>query len=277
VGLKPTYGLVSTRGVVPLSWSLDHIGPMCRRVTDTALLLQSIAGYDALDINSVNAVPPDYLKGMRQKVSSLRIGIPRRMFYESLHPDIEQAITEALKVLRGLTASTRDVELPAYKTLPVVGAEAYTFHAPYFTKTPQLYQPMTRRRLEGGAAVTAAAYIEGRRELDRLRRAVSDVFSTVDVLVTPTTPMLPPTVAEGLADPGTPPAGGVAPSLRNTQPFDIYGLPSISVPCGFSRDAMPIGLEISGPRLGEPVVLALAYAYEQATNWHKRIPPGDQN
>jgi aspartyl-tRNA(Asn)/glutamyl-tRNA(Gln) amidotransferase subunit A len=274
VGLKPTYGLVSTRGVIPLSWSLDHIGPMCRGVADTALILQSIAGYDVLDTNSVNAVPPDYFKGMRQKVSSLRIGIPRRTFYESLHPDIEQAVTEALKVLRGLTASPRDVELPAYKTLPVVGAEAYTFHAPYFTKTPQLYQPMTRRRLEGGAAVTAAAYIEGRRELDRLRRAVSDVFSTVDVLVTPTTPILPPTVTEGLADPGTPPAGGVAASLGNTQPFDIYGLPSISVPCGFSRDALPIGLEISGPRLGESVVLALAYAYEQATNWHKRMPPG---
>jgi aspartyl-tRNA(Asn)/glutamyl-tRNA(Gln) amidotransferase subunit A len=275
VGLKPTYGLVSTRGVVPLSWSLDHIGPMCRRVMDAALMLQPIAGYDERDINSINAVPPAYLKGLRQKVSSLRIGIPSAVFYESLHPDIEQAVTEALRVLRGLTASMRDVELPAYKTLPVVAAEAYAFHAPYFTKTPQLYQPMTRRRIEGGASVTATAYIEGRRELQRLRRTVNDVFSTVDVLVTPTTPVLPPTVAEGLADPGTPPPGGVAPSLRNTQPFDIYGLPSISVPCGFSRDGLPIGLEISGPRLGESIVLALAHAYEQATDWHKRTPPGN--
>ena len=124
---------------------------MCRRVTDAALMLQSIAGYDALDINSVNAAPQDYVKGMARKVSSLRIGIPRAVFYDSLDADIEQAVSEALRVLRGLTASTRDVELPAYKTLPVVGAEAYTFHAPYFTKTPQLYQPMTRRRLEGGA------------------------------------------------------------------------------------------------------------------------------
>jgi aspartyl-tRNA(Asn)/glutamyl-tRNA(Gln) amidotransferase subunit A len=275
VGLKPTYGLVSTRGVVPLSWSLDHIGPMCRRVSDAAVMLQSIAGYDAQDINSINAPPPDYVKGMASKVSSLRIGIPRAVFYESLHPDIEQAVAEALRVLRGLTASTRDVQLPAYKTLPVVAAEAYTFHAPYFTKTPQLYQPMTRRRLEGGATITTAAYIEGRRELERLRRAVNEVFSTVDLLVTPTTPVLPPTVADAIADPGTPPPGGVAPSLRNTQPFDIFGLPSISIPCGFSRDGMPIGLEISGPRMGEPVVLALARAYEQATDWHKRMPPGN--
>jgi aspartyl-tRNA(Asn)/glutamyl-tRNA(Gln) amidotransferase subunit A len=272
VGLKPTYGVVSTRGVIPLSWSLDHVGPMCRRVTDAALMLQAIAGYDALDINSVDAAPPDYLKGMAQKVSSLRIGIPRAVFYDSLDPEIEQAVSEALRVLRGLTASTRDVELPAYTTLPVVGAEAYTFHAPYFTKTPQLYQPMTRRRLEGGATVTAAAYIEGRRELERLRRAMNNVFSTADVLVTPTTPILPPAVADALADPGTPPPGGVALSLRNTQPFDIFGVPSISIPCGFSRGGLPIGLEISGPRLGESIVLALARAYEQVTDWHKRMP-----
>jgi aspartyl-tRNA(Asn)/glutamyl-tRNA(Gln) amidotransferase subunit A len=246
---------------------------MCRRATDAALMLQSISGYDALDINSVNAPPQDYVKGMARKVSSLRIGIPREVFYDSLDADIEQAVSEALRALRGLTASTRDVELPAYKTLPVVGAEAYTFHAPYFTKTPQLYQPMTRRRLEGGASVTAAAYIEGRRELDRLRRAVNDVFSTVDVLVTPTTPILPPTVEDAVADPGTPPPGGVAPSLRNTQPFDIYGVPSISIPCGFSRSGLPIGLEISGPRLGESIVLAVARAYEQVTDWHKRMPP----
>jgi aspartyl-tRNA(Asn)/glutamyl-tRNA(Gln) amidotransferase subunit A len=272
VGLKPTYGLVSTRGVIPLSWSLDHIGPMSRRVTDAAMMLQSIAGYDALDINSVNAVPPDYVKGMAQKISSLRIGIPRAVFYDSLDPDIEQAMNEALRLLRGLTASMRDVELPPYKTLPVVAAEAYAYHASYFTKTPELYQPLTRRRLQGGMNITATAYIEGLRELGRLRRAVNDVFSTVDVLVTPTTPILPPTVAEGLAEAGTPPPGGVAPSLRNTQPFDIFGLPSISLPCGFSRGGLPIGLEISGPRMGEPVVLALARVYEQVTDWHKRVP-----
>jgi aspartyl-tRNA(Asn)/glutamyl-tRNA(Gln) amidotransferase subunit A len=272
VGLKPTYGLVSTRGVVPLSWSLDHVGPMCRTVADTALLLQVIAGYDPLDTNSLAGTPPDYANAMRRNVSRLRIGIPRSPFYENVAPEIEQAVNDALQVLRRLTASVRDVELPRYATIPVVGAEAYAFHAPYFTKTPELYQPVTRRRLQGGSTVTATAYVEGRRELDRLRRAVGDVFSTVDVLVTPTTPIPPVTIQEGINDSGTPPAGGVALSLRNTQPFDIYGLPSISVPCGFSRSGVPIGLEISGPRLGEPVVLALAHAYEQATDWHRRRP-----
>jgi aspartyl-tRNA(Asn)/glutamyl-tRNA(Gln) amidotransferase subunit A len=273
VGLKPSYGLVSTRGVVPLSWSLDHVGPMCRTVADAAMLLQPIAGYDALDINSVNAVVPDYRKALRQKVSALRIGIPRAVFYDMLDPDIEQAVRQALAVIARLTASTRDVELPPYQTLPVVGAEAWVFHAPYFTKTPQLYQPGTRQRLQGGSAVSAAAYIEGRRELERLRRAVAGVFSAVDLLVTPTTPVLPQTVDEAVNNPALPPPGGVALSLRNTQPFDIFGLPSISVPCGFSRSGLPIGLEISGPRLGETQVLALAQAYEQATDWHRRTPP----
>ena len=272
-GLKPTYGLVSTRGVVPLSWSLDHVGPMCRTVSDTAILLQQIAGYDALDTNSISAAPPDYAKAMRRNISTLRLGIPRAVFYEMLNPEIEQAVNDALQVLGRLTASAREVQLPPYKTLPVVGAEAYAFHAPYFTKTPELYQPMTRRRLEAGSTVTAAAYIEGRRELERLRRAVGAVFSTVDLLITPTTPVLPPTVQDAIDDPGTPPVGGVALSLRNTQPFDIYGLPSISIPCGFSRSGFPIGLEISGPRFGEPAVLALADAYEHATEWHERTPP----
>jgi aspartyl-tRNA(Asn)/glutamyl-tRNA(Gln) amidotransferase subunit A len=271
-GLKPTYGLVSTTGVVPLSWSLDHVGPMTRTVADCAVLLQAIAGYDPRDTNSVNAVPPDYTKALGQKVSAYRLGIPRAVFYEGLDPEIEHAVNDALQVLRRLTVSTRDVELPKYERLPVVGAEAYAFHSPYFTKTPELYKTPTKQRIEGGSRISASEYIDGKRELDRLRRAVADVFSTVDLLVTPTAPILPQTVEEALKDPVVPQPGGVAPSLRNTQPFDIYGLPTISIPCGFSRIGLPIGLQISGPHLGESHVLALAHAFEQATEWHRRAP-----
>jgi aspartyl-tRNA(Asn)/glutamyl-tRNA(Gln) amidotransferase subunit A len=272
VGLKPTYGLVSTRGVVPLSWSLDHVGPMCRTVFDAALALQPIAGYDALDSNSVPAIPPDYATAVRGRTPALRLGVPRPVFYENLDPEIERAVTEALRVLRGLSVSMQDYPLPPYRTLPIVAAEAYTYHAQYFSKTPDRYQPMTRRRLEAGSRVSATAYIEGKRELDRLRRAVLGVFQTVDLLITPTTPVLPALVQEAAADSGTPPPGGVALSLRNTQPFDIFGLPTVSLPCGFSRSGLPIGLSISGPPLGEGMVLALAYAYERATEWHRRRP-----
>jgi aspartyl-tRNA(Asn)/glutamyl-tRNA(Gln) amidotransferase subunit A len=272
-GLKPTYGRVSTRGVIPLAWSLDHVGPMCRTVGDAALLLQAIAGYDPKDTNSVDAPVPDYSQAFRLKVATLRLGIPRAVFYEQLDPEIEAAVNKAIEVLRKLTASVRDVQLPAYQTLPIVGAEAYTYHAPYFTKTPELYQPETRQRLEGAQKVTAEAYVQGRRELDRLRRAVQEVFAGVDLLVTPTTPIPPAAIAESETS-DTPPPGGVQLSLRNTQPFDIYGLPAISVPGGFTSSGLPIGLQISGPHFGEQTVLALAQAYERATEWSTRRPGG---
>jgi len=271
-GLKPTYGRVSTAGVVPLSWSLDHVGPMCRTVADTATLLQAIAGYDPADTNSVDAPVPDYSRALTERTAALRVGIPRALFYEGLDPEVERAIEEALAVIRRQTMTMHDVELPKYETLPVVGAEAYAFHLPYVTKTPELYKPATRQRIEGGARVSASDYIAGKRELDRLRRAVAAVFSNVDLLVTPTAPVLPPTVDEAVNNPVVPPPGGVAPTLRNTQPFDIFGLPTISIPCGFSRAGLPIGLQITGPRLGEARVLTLAYAFEQATEWHRRAP-----
>ena len=271
VGLKPTYGRVSTRGVVPLSWSLDHIGPMCRTVADAALLLGAIAGYDPQETSSLDAPVPDYTRALHAKVSGLRLGIPRAVFFDQIDPEIAAATNKAIEVLGKLTAGARDIQLPAYQTLPIVGAEAYAYHLPYVSETPELYQPSTLERIEGGAKVTAAAYIQARRELDRLRRAVGEVFGTVDLLVTPTTPIPPASIADTVR-PDVPPPGGTTFSLRNTSPFDIYGLPTISIPCGFTRSGLPIGVQISGPHLGEAQVLALAHAYEQATDWHTHRP-----
>jgi aspartyl-tRNA(Asn)/glutamyl-tRNA(Gln) amidotransferase subunit A len=245
---------------------------MCRTVGDDALLLQAIAGYDPQDSNSVDAPVPDYAQALRSKVTTLRLGVPRVVFFEQIDPEIEKAVNQAIEALAKLTAGgVHDVQLPRYPNLPMIAAEAYAYHASYLVKTPELYQPSTRARLEAGTRVTAEAYIQGRRELDRVRRAVRDVFAEVDVLITPTTPVSPATIAES-ADQGVPAPGGVALSLRNTQPFDIYGLPTISIPCGFTSAGMPIGLQISGPHFGEQTVLALAHAYEQATEWHKRRP-----
>jgi len=270
-GLKPTYGRVSPRGVIPLSWSLDHVGPMCRTVGDVALLLQGIAGYDPQEITSVDAPVRDYTQALRAKISALRLGVPRKMFFEQIDPEITAAMDQAIEALRKLTEGVRDIELPPYRTLPVVAAEAWAYHAAYVTKTPELYQPSVRERVESGKKITTEAYIEGRRELDRLRRRVREVFVNVDLLITPTTPVSPATIAES-ANAEVPPPGGVGFSLRNTQPFDIFGLPAISVPCGFTSSGLPIGLQITGPHWGEPAVLALAHAYEQATEWHMRRP-----
>ncbi len=272
VGLKATYGRVSARGVVPLSWSLDHAGPLCRSVADTALLLEAIAGYDPLETTSMDWPSESYSKTFHAKTAALRVGVVRRFFFEQVDPEIEAAVNGAIAVLQKMTAGVRDVELPEVGTPPVTPAEAYAFHAPYFTKTPDLYQPWTRQRLQLASTVTAAQYIEGRREVDRLRRMMTNWFSAVDVLITPTTPV-PPITVEEAARQELPSAAGVEASVRNTRPFNVLGLPAISIPCGFTRGGLPIGLQIAGPRFGEARVLALARAYEEATDWHTKRPP----
>ena len=270
VGLKPTYGLVGMRGGGESGWwSMNHLGPMCRSVADAALLLSAIAGYDPRDSTSVDAPIPDYTAALRTKLSALRLGVPRAVFYDQLDPEIEAAINTALGVLRRLTAGLRDVSLPPISDTiapNIVLAETYAFHAPYFAKTPQLYHAAIRRNLQQGSEVSTAAYIESRRELDEARRAIGAVFSNVDLLVTPTTAVPPPTIEEAVR------LGIELEMNRNTGAFNIYGLPTISVPCGFTSSGLPIGMQISGPRFGEAKVLALAHAYEQATDWHTMRP-----
>jgi aspartyl-tRNA(Asn)/glutamyl-tRNA(Gln) amidotransferase subunit A len=267
-GLKATYGRVSTRGVVPLSWSQDHIGPLCRTAMDAALVLEAIVGYDANEITSVDWPVEKYSRAPRVRVKTLKIGAPRAYFFEQLDPDIQSAMNEVERVLKRIAGGIRETKIPPFRTLPITGAEAYTYHKPYFTKTPELYQEQTRKRLEEAAKVTAAEYAEARRELDWLRRSVAGVFSEVDLLIVPTTPMMPVKIEDAVAfDSQT---GG--PPLRNTRPFSYFGLPTISVPCGVSGAGMPIGLQIVGPRFGESRVLALAHAFQQATTWHTRRP-----
>jgi len=272
VGLKPTYGRVSTRGVIPLSWSLDHIGPLCRSAMDAALLLQTIAGYDPLEPSSVDRPADRYASAIGASTATLRIGLVRRPYFLDLDPDIEAAVNGAIQVLEGISSGVRDVDLPYTNVLlTIASAEAYAFHKPYFTQTPQLYQAMTRQRLEQASGISAADYVNARREMERLRWKADDAFSSVDLLVTPTTAIAPISIESGYLDPPLPPDGTPL-EFRNTHMFDVLGLPAISVPCGFTRDGMPIGLQIAGPRFGESRVLTLAHAYQQVTDWHTRAP-----
>ncbi|HEX7157857.1 MAG TPA: amidase, partial [Edaphobacter sp.] len=275
VGLKPTYGRVSARGVIPLSWSLDHIGPMTRTVSDAALMLQAIAGYDPEDAASTDAPVPDYRQTLAADTASLRIGIPRAHFYEALHPEIESAIDTALSVLKELTSSQQEIEVrgDAEIALLILKAEAFAYHRDHLTKTPELYQPETLRRIRGGAEISASAYIDARREMDHLRRSVTKVFEAVDLVITPTMTVPPPTIADLVAAPESLRAKEVV-MTRNTRPFNLLGLPTISVPCGFTDAGLPIGLQITGPPGGEEAVLRLAHAYERATGWHSRLPRG---
>jgi aspartyl-tRNA(Asn)/glutamyl-tRNA(Gln) amidotransferase subunit A len=271
VGFKPTYGRVSNRGVVPLSWTLDHVGPLCRTVEDTALMLGVIAGYDEPDPTTVGIPVPDYRSAFKMQTSKLRLGIPRKPFFDGLDPEIAKAVDAAIQVLRKLAATVGEITLPS-EGLPldeiyaaVRSVEAYTYHARWIPESPEKYQAATRQRIiENAANVKTSAYAEARRQLDLLRRESKKVFASVDVLITPTLPNPPVAIAEG--------ANPTAVSIRNTSPFNVLGLPAISVPCGFTTSGLPIGLQIVGAPFGESTVLALAHAYERGTEWHTRRP-----
>ncbi len=280
VGFKPTYGRVSTRGVIPMSWTLDHVGPMCKTVEDAALMLAAIAGYDPLDPTSADEPVPDYSRAMDMNTKRMRVGIVRTPFFENLDPEVARAVDAAIGVLRTLTASVIDVDIPpAGNVAEVWNPEIYAYHLPWITKSPDLYQTATRNLIQGAGKAGAATYAQARRHVDVVRREIKKVFATVDVLVTPTQrgvaqPIAVPQPAPGGGRAGSPPpaGGGGGGGIVNTAAFDVYGLPTISVPCGFSSAGLPIGLQISGNHFAESIVLALAHAYEQATEWHKRRP-----
>lgn len=269
VGLKPTYGRVSSRGVIPLSASLDHVGPLTRSVADAAIVLQAIAGFDSADIPSAERPVEDYLSAVKEGTQRLRVGIPHRYFFDDLDTEVASAMEHAVSGIQTMVAELKEVRLdvPTDRTLQV--AEAYAYHAESVAKTPELYQAETLRRIRAGEKVTAAEYIRARWDLEQARRKIREVFSDVDLLLTPTTPMPAPSIVELRATPEA-----LRPVelklLRNTRPFNVWGLPAISVPCGFTQSGLPIGLQIAGPHWREDLVLRLAHAYEQATAWHKR-------
>ncbi len=269
VGLKATYGRVSSLGVLPLSTSLDHVGPIAGSVADVAIILQAIAGYDAADITTANVPVADYVSAIHQEAKSLRVGVPRAFFYDDLDPEVASAMEHALHGIETMVACVKEVklEVPTDRTLQL--AESYAYHAENVAKHGDQYQPETVRRILAGKNISAVDYIEKQRELDEARRNIGGVFADVDLLVTPTTPIPAPLIADLKASPEN-----LRPAelklLRNTRPFNVWGLPAISVPCGFTQGGLPIGLQIAGPHWREGLVLCLAHAYEQATAWHKR-------
>ena len=274
VGIKPTYGRVSARGVIPLSWSLDHVGPLAATVGDAAVVLQAIAGYDPLDVGSADIPVSDYVSCLSDEIKKLRIGVPRAYFFDDLDDEVRAAVDRALAVIGTLVAEIRDVRIDVTSDRAVQAAESYAYHADHVAKTPELYQPETLRRIRSGEKISAGEYIQRRRELDLERRRAHDFFAEVDLLVTPTMPIPAPAIADLEKDPDA-----LRPAelklLRNTRPFNVWGLPAISVPCGFTKRGLPIGLQIAGPQWREDLVLRLAHAYESATEWHKRRPAVD--
>jgi aspartyl-tRNA(Asn)/glutamyl-tRNA(Gln) amidotransferase subunit A len=270
VGLKATHGLASIRGIVPLSEMFDHVGPITRTVEDAALLMSPLVGFDPFDPVSIDVERSPIPDAISHDVAGLVIGVPRTPFYEGLDREVDAAVKRALEVLGGLARVVAEVQLPDADAFAVLSAEIYEYHAALVADPTKraIYKPVTLERIMSGANVPVNDYIQARRRMIVARNTAGDVFDAVDLLVTPTFMRPPPTVEQSLTS--VPEEGGM---IRNTLPFDVYGMPTISVPCGFTRAGLPIGLQITGPRLAEARVLALANAYEQAAEWHRRELP----
>ena len=268
VGLKPTYGRVSTRGVVPLSWSLDHIGPMARQVADVALLLQVIAGRDVADVGSANVRTDDYVAEIEDGVAGWRIGVIGDEWLGDIDSDVRTAVRGAIDTLATAGAWIEELAAPdLLDTARLNGlmttADAAAFHRERIDRSPDDFGQDVLTRLRRGAAYGAADYADARRRQTLVRRTFESWFvehgGELDAVVLPTTPCPAPRLA-GL-DPVT-----AAPILtRLTAPFNFTGLPALSVPCGVTSEGLPVGLQVVGAPWAERRVLRVGRAYERAT------------
>ncbi len=266
--LKPTYGRCSRVGVFPLSWSLDHTGPMARSCEDLALMLQALAGYDPLDPASIETPVDDYTATINDGVAGLKIGVMRSWYEAKTHPDVIAAVENAIGVLRDLGAEIVDVDIPNLeleKVLSIImGAEAYAYHKHDLETRRELYPPVLRNRMLSGGLYSADEYIDAQRARDLVCRSVAATMKDVDILLSPTRGKTALTFPEAYGD--------YMGAVSFTGLFNLTGQPAISIPCGFGTDDMPIGLQLAGRPFAEATVLRAANAYESATTWHKRHP-----
>jgi aspartyl-tRNA(Asn)/glutamyl-tRNA(Gln) amidotransferase subunit A len=270
VGLKPTYGRVSTRGVVPLASSYDHVGPITNSVYDAALMVQVLSDYDSPKPGA-DRHSPSLVSAFDEFPANFRVGVPRAFFFDDLHPDIAAAVDKAIQVFVDLDAEIREVNLEVSTDRTLSSAEAYAYHKSFVDRSPELYQPATLARIQSGANISATDALRASRDLQANRYAIHEIFDDVDVLLTPTVPTPPPTIAGLQLHPENLRAQELM-MLRNTRPFNVWGIPTISIPCGFTKDGLPIGLQLAAAPWRGIVLLQAAQAYEQATIWHEMRP-----
>ncbi|MFH1016573.1 MAG: amidase [Pseudomonadota bacterium] len=259
VGLKPTYGRVSSKGVIPLSPSLDHVGPITRTVGDALLVFQAIAE------------PVPAMERSQTDIRDVRIGVPREHFFDQLDAEIASAVEVAIGILRPMVAEVRDVVLTVDEDRTLQKAESFMVHKEAVREKPSLYQPETLRRIRSGETISVTERQNALNSLNEQREHIREIFSRVDLLVTPTVSVPPGVIEDLLHNPDA-----LRPRelrmLRNTRPFNVWGIPAVSIPCGFTSNGLPIGLQIAGPLEREDLVLEVALAYEQATPWHLSVP-----
>jgi aspartyl-tRNA(Asn)/glutamyl-tRNA(Gln) amidotransferase subunit A len=278
VGLKPSFGRVSRAGVVPHSWSLDHAGPLTSTVADAAHMLSVLAGGDSDDPACQERPVPDYAAALAAPLSRIRMGICRNHFFASNHPDVEAAVEEAIRdlaqagaIVRDLSIPTLDYSLGAIFAIELASSTAYHDMSLRAGRVPY-FQPDVRKLVEIGRFITGADYLKA----EQYRRVLMDDFRRqmvdLDVIVGPTMPLTAWRKGEWEVDINGTRESVLAASWRLTYPYNLTGLPAISLPCGFDRNGLPIGLQISGKPFDESTVLHVAYAYESRHDWAARRP-----
>ena len=277
-GIKPTYGRVSKAGVAVLSWSLDHAGPMARTVRDLAVLLNIMAGPDPLDPHTKDVAVPDYTADLTGNIRGVKLGVPTNYFNEDMQPAVAEAVAKAIKQMESLGAKAIPLAIPDLDgvldcMLAIAMSEAAVYHQTSLRATPELFGDETRLLLEAGEMMPATTYINAQRVRTAVKVAFRQALRDVDVLVTPTQPSTALKIGQSVSRIGTREESVFGVSARFCAPFNISGLPAASVPCGFSPEAMPIGLQIIGKPFDEATVLRVADAFERNTEWHLKYPP----
>jgi aspartyl-tRNA(Asn)/glutamyl-tRNA(Gln) amidotransferase subunit A len=271
VGLKPTYGRVSLRGVFPLSWNLDHVGPLTKCVKDAALMLQVLSIYDPVDPTSIKMLTGDYLGHLVDDMEGRKIALGVGEYIDSADPEVVSAVCEAAKVFEAMGCRVQEVNVDWMRDAAIANrimtqSDGAAVHRDRLRKHPEMFGDDIRRRLEDGAKTTSTEYILARRTQTEVRKRCEQFFEAHDLLLTPTTPIAAPTI-EG--HDAVEQAGRLT---RFTAPFNLAGLPALSIPCGFTSESLPIGLQIVSRPWAESKVLNAGYSYEQVTSWHQNFP-----
>ena len=269
VGLKPTYGRISRFGILPLSWSLDHAGPMARTVTDVAHLLQIIAGPDHNDPSAALREVPDYAAALTGNIKDLRIGVPKNYFFEASDPEVIQAARTAIDVMQDLGAEVIEIELPSCThasaaSWAIAYSESFSLHRDRFFKRSRDYTPAFLHKITGAALLSSDELLTAQRLREKVTTEFTDALKQVDVIVTPTTAYPAHSIT------------GQAPESAThslTRPVSLTGLPSLAMPCGFAAGGLPVSLQITGRAWEEETVLRLGHAYEQAAEWTQKRAP----
>jgi aspartyl-tRNA(Asn)/glutamyl-tRNA(Gln) amidotransferase subunit A len=276
-GLKTTVGRISRAGAMPLSQSLDTVGPLARTAQDCALLLGLMAGADPADPTASTAPVPDYAAAAREPVKGLRIGVPAAFYVDDLDPDVARILDETVAVLKREGAQIVEVELPDQRQLSaasqiVIAVEAAAFHKRWMIERPQDYGPQVLMRLQNGLAIPGVTYLEAMRWRGPALAAHNAATAGVDAVIAPVAPVAAPTIAESDVGNGLEAEAVIQRLTRFTRPVNYLGVPSLAIPAGFTRNGLPVGMQLIGRSFDEAILLRIGAAFQRATDFHERVP-----